>query len=97
MSSYVCIELFFFFKDTATTEFYTYGHTRSRHDALPICIRTDAEMLLLDAELAPAGKLRLERIVAHVDMMAGSIVSAESLARDIPAQDRKSTRLNSSH
>src|SRR3546814_11128757 len=27
---------FFFFKDTATTEIYTYGHTLSLHDALPI-------------------------------------------------------------
>src|SRR3546814_3139998 len=27
---------FFFFKDTATTEIYTYWHTLSLHDALPI-------------------------------------------------------------
>src|SRR3546814_12649197 len=27
---------FFFFKDTATTEIYTYSHTLSLHDALPI-------------------------------------------------------------
>src|SRR3546814_14717605 len=27
---------FFFFKVTATTEIYTYCHTLSRHDALPI-------------------------------------------------------------
>src|SRR3546814_14429940 len=30
--------MFFFFNDTATTEIYTYGHTLSLHDALPICI-----------------------------------------------------------
>src|SRR3546814_18286094 len=29
--------LFFFFNDTATTEIYTYLHTLSLHDALPIC------------------------------------------------------------
>src|SRR3546814_18135998 len=29
----------FFFNDTATTEIYTYGHTLSLHDALPICSR----------------------------------------------------------
>src|SRR3546814_10485537 len=29
----------FFFKDTATTEIYTYCHTLSLHDALPICQR----------------------------------------------------------
>src|SRR3546814_10991641 len=28
--------LFFFFHDTATTEIYTFGHTLSLHDALPI-------------------------------------------------------------
>src|SRR3546814_13168541 len=28
--------LFYFFNDTATTEIYTYGHTLSLHDALPI-------------------------------------------------------------
>src|SRR3546814_4746595 len=28
---------FFFFNDTATTEIYTYVHTLSLHDALPIC------------------------------------------------------------
>src|SRR3546814_4479890 len=28
--------LLFFFNDPATTEIYTYGHTLSRHDALPI-------------------------------------------------------------
>src|SRR3546814_16578689 len=30
------VYVFFFFKDTATTEIYTYGHTLSLHDALPI-------------------------------------------------------------
>src|SRR3546814_14955899 len=28
--------MFFFFNDTATTEIYTYRHTLSLHDALPI-------------------------------------------------------------
>src|SRR3546814_13760503 len=28
----------FFFNDTATTEIYTYLHTLSLHDALPICM-----------------------------------------------------------
>src|SRR3546814_12227273 len=37
--SYMFIYFVFycFFKDTATTEIYTYGHTLSLHDALPIC------------------------------------------------------------
>src|SRR3546814_18621375 len=32
---------FLFLNDTATTEFYTYGHTLSLHDALPIYRRLD--------------------------------------------------------
>src|SRR3546814_20435311 len=31
-----CIKMHIFFNDTATTEIYTYGHTLSLHDALPI-------------------------------------------------------------
>src|SRR3546814_348540 len=36
----VCCDFLFcfFFNDTATTEIYTYGHTLSLHDALPICL-----------------------------------------------------------
>src|SRR3546814_16011401 len=30
--------VFLFCNDTATTEIYTYGHTLSLHDALPICM-----------------------------------------------------------
>src|SRR3546814_7866926 len=36
----------FFFNDTATTEIYTYSHTLSLHDALPISVR--AELNLYD-------------------------------------------------
>src|SRR3546814_13247948 len=32
--------MFFFFNDTATTEIYTYVHTLSLHDALPIWAQT---------------------------------------------------------
>src|SRR3546814_18252750 len=32
----LCFRLFFLFHETATTEIYTYGHTRSLHDPLPI-------------------------------------------------------------
>src|SRR3546814_20248316 len=33
---FFCFFLFFLFNDTATTEIYTYLHTLSLHDALPI-------------------------------------------------------------
>src|SRR3546814_6513426 len=32
----ISLFMIFFFNDTATTEIYTYGHTLSLHDALPI-------------------------------------------------------------
>src|SRR3546814_11587299 len=41
---------FFFFNDPATTEIYTYGHTLSLHDALPIFVRIDRH---LDEAAAP--------------------------------------------
>src|SRR3546814_18690708 len=37
-ANHVCSCLFFFFNDTATTESYTFLHTLSLHDALPILI-----------------------------------------------------------
>src|SRR3546814_134783 len=36
--------LYFFFNDTASTEIYTYGHTLSLHDALPISGSVSAEL-----------------------------------------------------
>src|SRR3546814_14558446 len=41
--------MYFFFNDTATTEIYTYGHTLSLHDALPIC-RLQAAGIEVDDE-----------------------------------------------
>src|SRR3546814_14611253 len=32
------LNAYLFCNDTATTEIYTYGHTLSLHDALPICV-----------------------------------------------------------
>src|SRR5690348_17648743 len=73
--------MFFFFNDTATTEIYTL----SLHDALPIC----------------EGLRRYRRRHAvHPAPSTGSI-GARPVGgvghRAVPLQDRKSTRLNSSH
>src|SRR3546814_5382624 len=38
---YVISATSFCFNDTATTEIYTYGHTLSLHDALPICVPSE--------------------------------------------------------
>src|SRR2546422_4322886 len=77
--------ILFFFNDTATTEIYTL----SLHDALPISGRNASE--------ARAG---LESEVVDADPPAGG-GRPRGQGRNRPApvsiQDRKSTRLNSSH
>src|SRR3546814_18307379 len=77
----------FFFKDTATTEIYTYGHTLSLHDALPISLAA-AHLNTVTEQNTPTREL------------SASLPSSEKMFIDFgfdPTRDRKSTRLNSSH
>src|SRR3546814_15508388 len=82
----------FFFNDTATTEIYTYVHTLSLHDALPIfTLRRRPADLPRPARhlLGPAGNGQL-----------GGRDDWRPLGRHWRCRypvDRKSTRLNSSH
>src|SRR3546814_13452163 len=46
-------------------------------------------MLTLEATLAAAGRQRLERMVAQVDLIAGSVASAEILAHDVPTEHKE--------
>src|SRR2546422_7346952 len=74
---------FFFFNDTATTEIYTL----SLHDALPI---------------SPRRILRRRRPVLRQrrpvhPARAGDVARGARAQAGVAAQDRKSTRLNSSH
>src|SRR3712207_6944476 len=82
----------FFFNDTATTEIYTL----SLHDALPICLN-----LLKGIERGPVLKARswsASRLREELMPAAGWDRELEGLGpRDLALQDRKSTRLNSSH
>src|SRR2546430_8004621 len=87
MQTYLSLFFFFFFNDTATTEIYTL----SLHDALPISTpgaqfvgTTDNQPLEL--KVGGARALRLEPHGAAAASLAGGYF-----------QDRKSTRLNSSH
>src|SRR3712207_8546959 len=76
---------FFFFNDTATTEIYTL----SLHDALPICRLRERELRDGARRLHAAGPREL-RGKAQPRQRRGEPRRARS-------QDRKSTRLNSSH
>src|SRR3712207_7954447 len=73
--------MFFFFNDTATTEIYTL----SLHDALPILLAQ-----------GPAAHLV---IATHSGPMRAfaSAALGDDLGEPHNAEDRKSTRLNSSH
>src|SRR2546422_11256947 len=73
--------LLFFFNDTATTEIYTL----SLHDALPIC---------RDSGMEAGGDSRQD-VSSHVLRRPAS--NARPRRSGLRLQDRKSTRLNSSH
>src|SRR2546430_17111241 len=83
---------FFFLNDTATTEIYTL----SLHDALPIFIAQEKNIVPTDMGLQLFGVLQ-QADPALVD--PGLTAELECLLDDvvIGKQDRKSTRLNSSH
>src|SRR3712207_7574256 len=81
---------FFFFNDTATTEIYTL----SLHDALPIYARQRLALAAVPDGLAERRLRRQQPGQREVDGVAGPA------DRDVgvdPDEDRKSTRLNSSH
>src|SRR3712207_8158786 len=87
----------FFFNDTATTEIYTL----SLHDALPISRPEGARR----GAPGEGGARRLLRRPAHPAALRVRVLAAAGRAEDRQAlrgilrlhQDRKSTRLNSSH
>src|SRR2546426_9650528 len=76
------IVVFFFFNDTATTEIYTL----SLHDALPIWRRRDIPV-----------RAPVDRNPHHDQWTGLSEPPRLTLPDWLPSQDRKSTRLNSSH
>src|SRR3712207_9473592 len=80
-AAYMVTDWFFFFNDTATTEIYTL----SLHDALPIF-----------AARLPDAHERRARVV-HDGAHVREVQVDETGDRDEVGEDRKSTRLNSSH
>src|SRR3712207_8827980 len=85
--------VFFFFNDTATTEIYTL----SLHDALPICLHPVAAWVLTRGRQHTLPVLRIDG-----QTIGDSTAIIAELERRFPEpalypEDRKSTRLNSSH
>src|SRR5690606_41958194 len=80
----------FFFNDPAATDI----STLSLHDALPIFAERDHEVVA--AELGDAGAAVVRRVVLHGE---DAVVEAAVAPRVevVGLEDRKSTRLNSSH
>src|SRR3712207_7049923 len=88
---------FFFFNDTATTEIYTL----SLHDALPIwrfprvMVRPDFTRAGVVKRAEHARRTRIARDGIRDEVRGTDAVAAEEVVQ--ARQDRKSTRLNSSH
>src|SRR3546814_18930961 len=93
------------FKETATTEIYTYCHTLSRLDAPPILGLVMVLVMPRSSAIAGAPEIiepPQKATVALTPIVRGRIMpvpSAPWALRGNPAtpRDRKSTRLNSSH
>src|SRR3712207_7596657 len=86
MIAYILLFIFFFFNDTATTEIYTL----SLHDALPIYSKASLE------HIQERGIAAVQMFQRTFDRLAFSCSEAP-LHSNQCQQDRKSTRLNSSH
>src|SRR5260221_586474 len=83
--------IFFFFNDTATTEIYTL----SLHDALPIYL---GRVLVAEVGTRQVALGELHHRAGPLDGHGPALRATVAVpAEDDAAEDRKSTRLNSSH
>src|SRR3546814_17835725 len=98
---------FFFFHYTANTEIYTYLHTLSLHDALPICLQIVASFRNKLVQIIGLERTTILPIPTRKNQRGGKPPSRmdeeqrrSRKIRHCPGQCRKirkSTRLNSSH
>src|SRR2546430_12727954 len=82
------MKYFFFFNDTATTEIYTL----SLHDALPIFLRHENRIREIFSDSLPRDRVGLTLVP-----LTGVRTGKGKWQQKRQDQDRKSTRLNSSH
>src|SRR3546814_21186332 len=87
------------FKETATTYSYTYVHTLSLHDALPIFSGPSLSIDKPDAALDEARTKAVAKSRARAELYARASHWSYEAERPLSRRqgDRKSTRLNSSH
>src|SRR3712207_8569058 len=86
----------FFFNDTATTEIYTL----SLHDALPIsrpASRTDAMKVLVPVKRVVDYNVKIRVKPDGSGVELNNVKMSMNPFDEIAVEDRKSTRLNSSH
>src|SRR3546814_12246803 len=90
----MCLAVVYFIgyiNDPATTESYTYRHTRSLHDALPIFVAQVAHgrLLAYDGEFGARHIRVVHRLggrdAVHVDVAVGAVLRARPAA-DAPRQ-----------
>src|SRR3546814_9250761 len=79
LDSLVCV-VYLFFNDTSTTEIYTYGHTLSLHDALPISRRHGDFDLVVDT--AADRRAAERRIIADLAILRVGFGLADDLVTD---------------
>src|SRR3546814_19822544 len=89
----ILLDCDFFFKDTAPSVIYTYLHTLSLHDALPISAASGSSS-------TPSAR-RTSRPHSSTSALCRdrtfcSFTSWETASQAVTSGDRKSTRLNSS-
>src|SRR3546814_11606484 len=102
---YMCV--IFFFNDPATTEIYTYGHTLSLPDALPISLADatrqytnvvdGAQRIRALQSAVASGELSVDAARKAFSYGVGSNLDVLDELDVLFEADRKSTRLNSSH
>src|SRR3546814_13649848 len=76
-----CVTCLFFFNDTATTEIYTYGHTLSLHDALPILASTVRKAARSTRCSTPSSPTKGSRMFSSASPTATSSAASSSRCR----------------
>src|SRR3546814_5363996 len=85
--------MIFFFNDTATTEIYSYCHTLSLHDALPICFderNTDRRGRPLAVRRSELRTRCLRRAFVTLSDMTGSVTRSEEHTSELQSLMRNS-------